>query len=96
MGLMRDFEELSEIVSEIEGNGRGVPILLKQYVKLGGVLLESSVDRDFSGVLDALILVDLTKTDRKALDHYMGRDEVSEFLCYHALNSHDAELAAAS
>jgi hypothetical protein len=34
-------------------------------------------------VLDALILVDLTETDRKILTRYMGKTEFDAFLAYH-------------
>ncbi|MBN1593417.1 MAG: lysophospholipid acyltransferase family protein [Candidatus Coatesbacteria bacterium] len=94
MEFTLDFGELSDIVSEIEG-GRGVPILLKHYVGLGAMLVESSIDPHFSGVLDALIVVDLAKTDHKLLEHHMGRDEAAQFLRYHALaESRTAALAS--
>ncbi len=35
-----------------------LPILLRQYLKLGGRLLGFNVDPDFSDVLDVLVMVD--------------------------------------
>ncbi len=81
--MIRSLEDVSELVSEFEGDNKGVPILLKQYLKLGGKLLGFNVDPDFSDVLDGLILVDLTKTDPKILKRYMDDKGLQSFLAYH-------------
>lgn len=73
-------EEVSRYVAEIEADGRGVPILLKQYLKLGGRLLGFNVDPDFSNVLDVLIMVDLKQTEPRILARYMGEKGAEEFL----------------
>ncbi|MCZ7555161.1 MAG: lysophospholipid acyltransferase family protein [Bacteroidia bacterium] len=78
--VLRDLSDLSSLVSEIEQDQKDVPILLKQYLKLGGVLLGFNIDPDFSNVLDGLILVDLTKTDRRMLERYMGAEGADAFL----------------
>jgi putative hemolysin len=68
-----DLEDLSQVVSDIEPTGAGVPVLLRQYLKLGGRLLGFNVDPEFSNTLDGLILVDLTRTEPKLLDRYLGK-----------------------
>jgi len=78
--LCRDLDELSDLVSDIEPGGAGVPVLLRQYLRLGGKLLGFNVDPEFSNSLDGLIVVDLTRTERKLLDRYLGRDEAQQFL----------------
>ena len=50
-------------ISDLETDSKGVPILMKQYAKLGGRLVSFNVDRNFSSVLDGLVLVDLRQTD---------------------------------
>ncbi|MBN9656741.1 MAG: lysophospholipid acyltransferase family protein [Acidobacteria bacterium] len=75
-----DVEDLSEVVSDIEPNRAGIPVLLRQYLKLGGKLLGFNVDPEFSNALDGLILVDLLRTDRKLLQRYLGAAEAAEFL----------------
>ena len=40
-------------------------------------------DHNFSDVLDALILVDLTQTPINLLERYMGEDGMESFLAYH-------------
>jgi putative hemolysin len=81
--LLQDIQELSEMVSELEEDQKGIPILVKQYVKLGGHFLGFSVDHNFSDVLDALILVDLTQTEPRLLERYMGKEGSASFISYH-------------
>jgi putative hemolysin len=79
-----DIEDVSSSVAEIERDGKGVPVLLRQYLKIGGELLAFNVDKDFSDVLDGLILVDLRKTDPFRLETYMGKSGLASFLNHHA------------
>lgn len=76
----RDLDELSDLVSDIEPNHAGIPVLLRQYLRLGGKLLGFNVDPEFSDALDGLIVVDLTHAERKLLDRYLGREEAQQFL----------------
>ena len=75
-----DVEDLTASISDIEQKQTGVPVLLRQYLKLGGKLLGFNVDPKFANTLDGLILVDLTKTDTKLLERYLGRAEAQGFL----------------
>jgi putative hemolysin len=79
-----DLEEMSASIAEIESDGKGVPVLMRQYLKLGGELQAFNVDKNFSDVLDGLVLVDLRKTDPARLETYMGKEGVARFLEYHA------------
>lgn len=81
--LLSDIEDVSRAVAQIERDAKGVPILLKQYLKLGGRLLGFSVDRHFGDALDGLIAVDLRTTERRLLVQYMGEDAAGRFLAYH-------------
>jgi len=80
---LNDLDDVSTFISEIESDQKGVPILLKQYLRLEGRLLSYNVDPDFANVLDVLILVDLRRTSRKALQRYMGRDNLERFRAFH-------------
>jgi putative hemolysin len=75
-------DELSDVVSDLEPSREGIPVLLRQYLKLGGKLLGFNVDPEFSDALDGLILVDLTKTEPRLLERYLGKTEASQFLAY--------------
>ena len=87
---VRDIRELSELISELEHDHKGVPVLIRQYLRLGGVVLDFNVDSDFSEVLDALVLVDLTRTPPRTLAKYMGRAASNQFL-----NTHQTSMAVA-
>jgi putative hemolysin len=81
---LRDLEDLSQPITDVEADGKGLPILLRQYAKIGGKLLGFNVDRKFSNVLDGLIVVDLRQTDSAVLDRYMGRAAATTFRRHHA------------
>jgi putative hemolysin len=82
-----DIEELSALVADIETDQKGVPILLKQYLKLGGRLVSFNVDSSFSNALDGLIVVDLLKTDQALLERYLGKEGTAGFLRSHQLRT---------
>ncbi|MEX0686521.1 MAG: GNAT family N-acyltransferase [Balneolales bacterium] len=82
---INNIDDVSDLVSEFEKDEKGIPVLLKQYLKLGGKLLGFNVDPDFSDVLDGLILVDLTKTNETILKRYMGNDGIKKFHDHHGL-----------
>jgi putative hemolysin len=83
---IRDLDELSAPISDVESDGKGLPILIKQYAKLGGRIVSFNVDRKFSDALDGLVLVDLRKTDHNALERYMGKDGLKAFRQYHGIS----------
>lgn len=81
---LRDLDDVAAFIQDIEADQKGVPVLLKQYLKLGGRLLGFNVDPEFSSVLDVLIVVDLRDTPRRILSRYMGRRDTAAFLAGHA------------
>jgi putative hemolysin len=82
--VLRDLDELSQPITDVEADGKGLPILLRQYAKVGGKLLGFNVDRRFSNVLDGLVVVDLRKTEAAVLERYMGRENAARFRLVHA------------
>jgi putative hemolysin len=80
---LRELDLLSDLVSQIEPDQKGVPILLKQYLKMGGHILGFNVDPDFNNTLDGLIMVDLLQSPEKLLQRYMGEEGAKAFLAYH-------------
>ncbi len=78
-----DIEELSRAVERIESDHKGVPILLKHYLKLGGRVLGFNTDDQFGDALDGLIMVDLRASEPRMLARYMGEEGAAEFLAYH-------------
>ena len=82
---LRDLDELSQPIADVEADGKGLPILLRQYSKIGGKMIGFNVDRKFSNVLDGLVVVDLRQTERAVLERYMGRDAARAFREFHGL-----------
>ncbi len=82
---LRDLEDLSQPITDVEVDGKGLPILLRQYAKVGGKLLGFNVDRKFANTLDGLVVVDLRKTDPAVLERYMGREYALGFRRQHGL-----------
>ena len=80
---LKDIEDLSRAIARIEGNNKGVPILLKQYLKLGGRLLGFNADDQFSDALDGLVMVDLRASEQRVLARYMGEEGAIAFLARH-------------
>jgi putative hemolysin len=81
---LADIDDVSMMISELEKDGRGIPILLRHYLKLSGTLISFNLDRDFSDAIDGLILVDLTKTDPKLLKRFQGEEGYEIFTAYRA------------
>ncbi|HTT21883.1 MAG TPA: GNAT family N-acyltransferase [Candidatus Sulfotelmatobacter sp.] len=84
---LHDLDQLSEPITDVETDGKGLPILLRQYAKIGGKLLGFNVDRKFSNVLDGLVVVDLRQTDAAVLDRYMGREAAQTFRRIHGVTA---------
>src|SRR5438067_1867842 len=85
--LVRDPAELSGSISEFEFDVKGIPVLLKQYLKMGAEVLAFNVDGRFSDTLDGLIVVDLRNSDRKSLQKYLGSEGAAQFIEHHRVLS---------
>lgn len=81
--LAESIDDVDELVREIESHERSVPVLLRQYLKLDAQVLGFNIDPEFGNVLDALMLIDLTRTPRPILDRFFGRAEAEAFLGRH-------------
>lgn len=82
--MVADLGDVSTMVREIEVEGRGVPVLLREYLKLGGRLVGLNVDPKFQHTITALVVIDMRRTAPRLLSRYMGRDEARRFLEHHA------------
>jgi len=83
--IAHDMNEFDRIVAQIESDRKGLPVLLRQYLRLNAKVLGFNVDPAFGDVLDALMLCDLTEVSRPVLDRYLGRDKAKSFLAYHGI-----------
>jgi len=78
--LGADIEDVSLSIADIEDDAKGVPVLLRQYLRAGGRFLGFNVDPKFADVLDALIVADLRTAPIALLQRCMGRTEAKAFL----------------
>jgi hypothetical protein len=74
-----DIRELDELITTLEGS-RGVPVLLRQYLRLNATLLGFNVDPAFGDALDALMMVDIGKLPAATLRRYLGMHDAACFL----------------
>jgi hypothetical protein len=81
--IPQSLREADRLMMRAEGGDKGVPILLRQYLKLNARLIGFNVDPDFGDALDALMMVDLTAVDPCILNRYFGRQEAAQFLAHH-------------
>jgi len=77
-------DEIDTLVADLESDGKGIPVLLRQYLNLGGRLLAFNLDPAFANVIDGLLLVDLLRTDEKQLVRYLGREGTESFRAFHS------------
>jgi putative hemolysin len=89
-GVPRTIEEAHAVACQFERDGRGMPVLLRQYLKLNARVLGFSVDPSFGDVLDALMMVVLLQVDARILRRYFGTAGVRTFLEHHLSTSHAA------
>jgi putative hemolysin len=79
----RSLDEVNHLVERAEGGGKGVPVLLRQYLKLNARLIGFNTDPAFGDALDALMIVDLAAINPAILARYLGRVGAAAFLAYH-------------
>ena len=80
--LSQSFKSIEEVSACIAGNepdGKGIPVLLRQYFKMNATLLDFAFDPSFMNGLDAMVLVDLKQAPARLLRKYMGQDGYERF-----------------
>ena len=69
----RTLDDLSAVISGVEPDKKGIPVLVKHYLKLKGSFVGFAVDSDFGNTLDGLIVVDIRNMEDNHLCHYFGK-----------------------
>ncbi len=72
-------DDVSMLVSEIEDDGKRVPVLIKHYLKLNGRFIAFNVDRNFCDAIDGLVVVDMMQTEKKLLERFMGKEQCRRY-----------------
>lgn len=70
---------LSKVLSRME-KGKGLPVLLRQYLGMNGKLVCFNVDPAFNNALDGLIVVNLKQVPLRTLGKYMGKAQAQRYL----------------
>jgi putative hemolysin len=84
VGVPGSIDALDRLLARTERDGKGIPVLLRQYLKLNARLIGFNSDPKFGDVLDALMMVDLATVEPKILSRYFGRAEAAAFLARYA------------
>lgn len=82
-------EELGALVADLEPDRKGVPIMLKQYLRLAGRVVSFNRDPRFSEVWDCLLNVDLLRAPAGLLGRYLGKDGLTAYRAHHAVPGED-------
>ena len=83
----RTIAEADALAARFESDGRGMPVLLRQYLKLNARLLGFNVDPAFGDALDALMMVDLLDVDVRILRRFFGAAGAQAFLEHHGASA---------
>jgi putative hemolysin len=75
-----DIASAERLVTSLEPDGKGMPVLLRQYLKLNARALGFSIDPSFGNVVDALMAVDLATVNPGILRRYFGEDGLTDYL----------------
>ncbi len=82
-GLLREIDDVSTLISEIEHDGKGVPVLIRQYIRMNAKLLSFGVWEEHSNAVVSFILADLVGCDERILKKFMGQEGYETFMEYH-------------
>lgn len=94
-GLDADMDVLGSLIEDREPDGKGVPVLLRHYLKLGARTIGFNVDTDFGDALDCLIVLDLRRVPVATLQKYMSPNSLQQFRAYWRLNPEPDAVSSA-
>jgi hypothetical protein len=78
-----DLDALDTDVRALDRDGKGVPVLLRQYLRLGARALAFNVDAAFGNALDIMVAVDLPHAPLALLRRYMGAEGARAYRAFH-------------
>ncbi len=70
--FIRSIDDLSEVIADIEPESADIPVLVRQYLNLGGKIVQFNVDPHFNHTTDALVVVDLAQAPQAVMQKLMG------------------------
>ena len=78
---------LSDAIADLEPDRKGLPVLIRQYLNLGGELIDFNLDPAFSDCIDGLLVLDLRNTEPRLLAKYLGTSGAEGFLRFHSVTT---------
>jgi putative hemolysin len=92
--LVQRVEDVSTLVTGLEEDGKGIPVLIKHYIRMNAKLLSFGILKDHSNAVVSFIVVDVATADPKSMKRFMGGDEpYQKFLAHHGLQEPKADAA---
>jgi putative hemolysin len=81
--LPGSIDDVDRLIAQSEQDGKGIPVLLRQYLKLNARLIGVNVDKNFGDAVDALMIVDLLDVSPAIRQRYLGKNGASALLATH-------------
>ena len=75
----KDIETLDTLIKQIEPDGKGLPVLVKQYHQLGATFHCVAIDPNFASTPGLLLSVDVPSAPKRLLKLYLG-DKLEGYL----------------
>jgi putative hemolysin len=80
-----DVNLLQDLISQVEKKEMKIPVLMRQYLKLGAKGIDFNVDPAFANALDVFILTDMTQAPADTMQKYLGEAEYDDYRKHHNL-----------
>lgn len=91
--LLSNMDDVSLLVTGLEPDGKGVPILIKHYLRLDAKLLSFGVWKNHSNAVVSFIVVDMLEADGRLVKRLMGEEQYAEYKKYHGVTTPTAPLS---
>ncbi len=72
---LADVRLLGQLVSELEADGKSIPVLLRQYLRLGGRMAAFNIDENFGRTLDCFVIVDMQQAPERVVKRYCSKEK---------------------
>jgi putative hemolysin len=70
---VKDLNDVQDLIAQVQDDNLKVPVLLRQYLRIGSEVLGFNIDPNFGNALDVLMYTDLTKSPVLQMQKYLGK-----------------------
>jgi len=82
---IQDINSVQELINGVEKSEKKIPVLLRQYLRLGAKAIDFNVDPAFNNALDILILTDMHTANIELMTKHMTPEGYAEYREVHGL-----------